>query len=426
MVSGCPGPDRPGAEAVAPGAVGRYRHPAVRPGTDVTPVAVQTMTEQPGLVLTLTTLVGGLALFLYGLDRLTQSLRLVAGDRMRGALQRMTGNRFAGVATGAGITAVIQSSTATTVLVVSFISGGLLTFQQSLGVIMGANIGTTITTQIIALDIGRYALILVAGGFGVSFLGRGEDRRAQGTLLMGMGLVFFGMSLMADAMYPLRDQPGFVSAMSHMDNAWLAVAAGAAFTALVQASAATNGVVIVLAGQGIISLEAGLALVIGANIGTSVTALLAAAGKPRPAVRAAVAHTLFNVVGAMIWVFLIGVLAGAVTAIGGTTGRQVANAHTIFNLANTALFIGFTGQIARLVERLVPDTGEEERPLEARYLDYSLLSTPTLALDRARLELLRMANRIMVMLERALPAVLDGDRHDLAEQVTVNHCSSRA
>jgi len=366
--------------------------------------------------LIIVTLLGGLAVFLLGLDRLTESLRLVAGDRMRGFLRRLTGNRFTGLATGIGVTAVIQSSSVTTVLVVGFIASGLMTFGQSLGVIMGANIGTTATTQIIAFDVGRYALLLVSVGFGISFFSKRDLRSAQGTMIMGLGLVFFGMSLMGDAMRPLRDHEAFIDVMSHMEIPLLGLLVGAVFTALVQASAATTGIVIVLAAEGIIPLEAGLALVIGANIGTAVTAMLAAIGKPREAVRAAVAHTLFNVAGAIIWILLIGQLADVVRYIGGSTPRQIANAHTIFNIANTVIFIGFTTQIARLVERLVPD-GEENGTgvVRIKYLDESLLKTPTLALDRTRLELLRMASRTRFMLDEALPAVLRGDRQALAE-----------
>jgi len=220
-------------------------------------------------------------------------------------------------------------------------------------------------------------------------------------MIMGFGLVFFGMSLMGDAMRPLRDEAAFVDLMAHMEIPILGLLVGATFTALVQASAATTGIVIVLAGEGIIGLEAGLALVIGANIGTAVTAMLASIGKPREAVRAAVAHTLFNVAGALLWVFLIGRLAHLVTAIGGSPERQIA------------LFIGFTTQIARLVEWLVPDR-TEDNGVRVKYLDESLLRTPTLALDRTRLELLRMANRTRTMLHESLSAILDGDRQDLA------------
>lgn len=373
----------------------------------------QATVERIDVFLVVVTLFGGLAIFLLGLDRLTESLRIVAGDRMRGMLRRLTGNRFRGLLTGTGVTAVIQSSSVTTVLVVGFITSGLMTFQQSLGVIMGAHIGTTVTAQIIAFDLSRYSLLLVAVGFGIWFFSKRDLRSAQGTMIMGFGLVFFGMSLMGDAMRPLRDADGFIELMSHMEVPILGLLVGAAFTALVQASAATAGIVIVLAGEGIISLPAGLALVIGANIGTAVTAMLASIGKPREAVRAAVAHALINTAGALIWIFLITPLASLVTWIGGTPARQIANAHTIFNVANTALFIGFTTQIARLVTWMVPDRPEGDG-VRVKYLDDSLLRTPTLALDRTRLELLRMASRTRNMFDESLTALLDGSRQDLA------------
>jgi len=367
-------------------------------------------------VLLLAGLLGGLAIFLLGMDRMTESLRVVAGDRLRGALLRLTANRFVGMLTGAGITAVIQSSSVTTVLVVGFISSGLMTFQQSLGIILGANIGTTVTAQIIAFKVTTYALFAVAGGFAVTFLSKRGDRQAQGAVVLGLGLVFFGMSLMGDAMSPLRSSDTFIDLMARLENPFLGIAVGAGFTALVQSSSATTGIVIVLAQQGLISLETGIALVLGANVGTSVTALIASIGKPREALRAGVAHALFNVGGAAVWLPFIGVLGSLVGDIGGGTARELANAHTVFNLVNALLIIGFIPVFARFVVRLVPDRPEEEsRTVRARYLDRTLLRTPSLALDRARLELLRMADRVRSMLADILPALLHGTRWTLLE-----------
>ena len=206
---------------------------------------------------------------------MTESLRVVAGDRLRGILLRLTSNRFVGMLTGAGITAVIQSSSVTTVLVVGFISSGLMSFQQSLGVIIGANIGTTVTAQIIAFKVTTYALYAVAGGFAVTFLSKRGDRQAQGAVVLGLGLIFFGMSLMGDAMSPLRSSDTFIDLMASLENPFLGVAVGAGFTAIVQSSSATTGIVIVLAQQGLISLETGIALIMGANVGTAITALMA-------------------------------------------------------------------------------------------------------------------------------------------------------
>jgi phosphate:Na+ symporter len=372
--------------------------------------------EQLDVVLVVVTLVGGLALFLYGLDRVTDSLKLLAGDRMRAVLERLTANRFAGAATGAVVTAVIQSSSVTTVLVVGFITSGLMTLGQSIGVILGADVGTTITAQIIAFEVGRYALAVVAAGFALSFFARRDDRHHQGLLVMGLGLVFFGMSVMSDAVAPLRSNEGFLDAMASMENPVLGIAAAAVFTAVVQSSSATIGIVIVLAGQGLVTLDAGIALVLGANVGTSATALIAAAGKPREAMRAAVVHTVTKLAGAALWIGFIGGLGDLVAAIGGGTGRRIANAHTIFNVVNTAVFIGFTPQLARLAERLVPDRPEsEELAVKAKYLDRELLKTPSLALDRARLELLRMADRARRMVAAIMPAVLGGTRMRLLD-----------
>ncbi|MGI9647734.1 MAG: Na/Pi cotransporter family protein [Acidimicrobiia bacterium] len=379
-------------------------------------VAQSTGSESIDWVLLLAGLLGGLAIFLLGMDRMTESLRVVAGDRLRGILLRLTSNRFVGMLTGAGITAVIQSSSVTTVLVVGFISSGLMSFEQSLGVIIGANIGTTITAQIIAFKVTTYALFAVAGGFAVTFFSKRGDRQAQGAVVLGLGLVFLGMSMMGDAMSPLRSSDTFIDLMARLENPFLGVAVGALFTALVQSSSATTGIVIVLAQQGLITLETGIALVLGANVGTSITALLASVGKPREALRAGVAHALFNVGGAVVWLPFIGASASFVEGLAGETARQVANAHTVFNIVNALLIIGFIPAFARLIERLVPDRPEDETGVvRVRYLDRTLLKTPSLALDRARLEMLRMADRVRSMLADVMPALLSGTRWTLAE-----------
>jgi phosphate:Na+ symporter len=377
---------------------------------------IASSSEGLDLVVLFAGLFGGLALFLLGLDRLTDSLKLVAGNRLRTVITRLTTNRFAGLMTGAGVTAVIQSSSVTTVLVVGFISSGVMTLSQSVGVIMGANIGTTVTAQIIAFNVTRYALLIVAAGFGVVFFARKEHQRSWGSLVLGLGLVFFGMSVMSDGMSPLRSEPAFIDAMASMENPFLGILVAALFTALVQSSSATTAIVIVLAGQGLVTIEAGIALILGANVGTSVTALLAALGKPREALRAAVVHTLFNVVGVVLWVGFVPLLADAVIGIGGDVPRQVANAHSIFNVANALIMIGFSTRIAKLAETLVPDRPDPfEAIVRTRHLDNELLKTPTLAIDRARLELIRMAERVRRMLREIMPAVLEGDYRDLAE-----------
>ena len=372
-------------------------------------------------------LVGGLALFLFGMEQMASSLKSAAGERMKTILSRLTSNRFMGVCTGAFVTAVIQSSSVTTVLVVGFITAGLMTLAQSIGIIMGANIGTTITAQVIAFKVTKYALLMIAIGFAMMFLAKKQRIKSYGSGIMGLGLVFFGMAVMGDAMTPLRTFPPFLDMMARMDNPLLGILAGAGFTALVQSSSATTGVVIVMATQGFISLPAGIALSFGANIGTCVTALLAAIGRPREALRASVVHIAFNVIGVMVWIPFIDQLAHLVTSfspvaadmegtakLGAETPRQIANAHTIFNVANTFIFIWFTTQFARLVEYLLPDrpvhTNGAAKP---KYLDESLISTPSLAIERARLEILHMGDSVKEMLQRILPAMLTGSHEAL-------------
>jgi len=374
-------------------------------------------------------LVGGLALFLFGIDQMTEGLKSVAGERMRVVLARLTSNRFMGAMTGAFVTSIIQSSSVTTVLVVGFTTAGLMSFAQSIGVIMGANIGTTITAQIVAFKVTKVALLMIAVGFGFLFFGKKGRLRHHGEIVMGLGLVFFGMSIMSDGMAPLRSFQPFLDFMIAMENPFIGILVAAAFTALIQSSSATTAIVIVMAGQGFITLPAGIALAFGANIGTCVTAMLAAIGKPREAFRAAITHVLFNVAGVLVWLAFIDQLAGVVTTLSPSHSelsgaqrlaaeapRQIANAHTIFNVANTFIFIWFTTLIARLVEWMVPDRPlAEERVIVARYLDMDLLSTPSLALDLVRREIRHMGEQVTEMLARIMPAILHGSVSTLGE-----------
>lgn len=380
------------------------------------------------------TLFGGLALFLFGMDQMAEALKAVAGERMRIVLAKLTTSRIMGALTGAFVTAVIQSSSVTTVLVVGFITAGLMSMSQSIGVIMGANIGSTFTAQLIAFNVTQYALIMVAVGFYFLFATKREKSRYYGAMIMGAGLLFYGMGIMSDAMTPLRSYAPFLHLMQHMEKPMLGILVGALFTALVQSSAATTGIVIVMATQGLITLPAGIALAFGANIGTCITAILAAIGKPREAMRAALVHVLFNVFGVLLWVGFIGQLAELVTwlspahtrlsgvaRMAADTPRQIANAHTLFNVANTLIFIGLAGQFARLVEWLIPDKPLEEtlitKPL---YLDDALLDTPSLALERARMEIGHMGDRVREMLQRIMPAILAGDRLGLKEIAAID------
>lgn len=375
-------------------------------------------------------LFGGLALFLYGMEQMAGALKAAAGERMKDILARLTTNRFMGALTGAFVTAIINSSSVTTVLVVGFISAGLLSLSQSVGIIMGANIGSTVTAQLIAFQLDNMALLMIGFGFVLLVATKRESARHYGGMIMGLGLVFLGMTLMSQAMGPLRDYEPFLDFMRTLHNPLLAILLATIFTGLIQSSAATTGIAIVMASQGFMNLETGIALAFGANIGTCVTAMLASIGKPREAVRAALVHVIFNVAGVLVWFGFIGHLAEWVQWISPTRPdlvgqarlaaeipRQIANAHTLFNVANTLLFIGLTSQLAHLAEWLVPDkpAGEEAFIVRPRYLDEELLTTPSLALDRVRLEILHMGDSVREMMRSIMPAILGGNRQTLRE-----------
>ncbi len=351
---------------------------------------------------------GGLAMFLYGMDRMVDTLKVVAGGRLSTVLRTLTKNPVAGMLTGAGVTAVVQSSSVTTVLTIGFVSAGVMALPAAVGVVLGANIGTTITGQLVAFNLTTLGFALVAGGYLTRFTSKTVRRKTIGNGFIGLGLLFVGMTAMSAAVEPLRDWQPFVDALSALENPFVALAAGALFTAIVQSSSATIAAVIVLAGTGTITPEVGIALVLGANIGTAITAVLAAIGKPPDAKRVAAVHVLFNVVGALVWLPFIGLLASFVHGIGGSTARQVANAHTMFNIINAVALIGFAKPIARFVVRIIPAKAEVDVGLAPKYLDEDLISIPDLALAAVRREMDRLARRVTLMLNEAFAAVTEG------------------
>jgi phosphate:Na+ symporter len=376
------------------------------------------------------TLLGGLAIFLFGMEQMADALKAVAGDSMKQVLAKLTNSRIMGLITGAFVTAVIQSSSVTTVMLVGFVTAGLMSLSQAIGVILGADIGTTITAQIVAFKVTKYALLLVTVGFGFIFISKKDRIKQYGNLIMGLGLIFFGMGIMSEGMYPLRSYEPFIQLMQNVSNPVVGILVATLFTALIQSSSATMGVVIAMSLQGLISLEAGIALALGANIGTCATAGLAAIGKPREAVRVAVAHVSFKILGVIIIFPFIPYLAELVREISpaaeaglvgmeklaAETPRQIANAHTIFNVGLAFAFLPFASQFARFCEWVIPD-----RPLEAeglavtaKFLDPELLTTPAFALDRVRMEVLHMGETVQDMTNRIMPAILSGNKDTLA------------
>ena len=372
-------------------------------------------------------LFGGLAIFLFGMEQMADSLRKVAGNRMKDVLGKLTTSRFMGLLTGAFVTAVIQSSSVTTVMLVGFVTAGLMSLSQAIGVILGADIGTTITAQIVAFKVTKYALLLVAAGFLLIFTGRSEATKQYGVLFMGLGMIFFGMGIMSDGMRPLRTYEPFIALMQNVSHPLVGILVAAAFTGLIQSSSATMGVVIAMALQGLVTLEGGIALALGANIGTCATAGLAAIGKPREAIRVAVAHVTFKIVGVLVIIWFIPAFADLIRSISPThanlsgferlaaeTPRQIANAHTVFNVGIAFAFLPLAAVFARFCEWVVPDKPVvEPAVIQPKYLDEELLSTPPLALDRARREIGRLGGRVDDMLEAALPAVVTGTTEQL-------------
>jgi phosphate:Na+ symporter len=367
-------------------------------------------------------MLGGLALFLYGMEQMTVALKTVAGRKMRNLLSKMTSNRIKGAITGAFITAVIQSSSVTTVLIVGFISAGLIQLKQAISVIMGAHVGTTITVQIIAFKVTELALLMIAVGFGLKLLVNQEKIKSFGLMIMGFGLIFLGMNLMNDSTFPLRSYEPFLSLMKFIENPLVAILIATVFTSIIQSSAATIGIVITFASQGYISLETGIALTFGANIGTCVTAILASIGSTREGKQAAVSHVLINFLGVIIWLPFISYLAEFVRYISPTfdhlsglskiaseAPRQIANAHTVFNLSNSIIFLPFTVLFAKLISWLLPvKSVPEPETIKQKYLNKVFLKTPDIALDRVRMEIERQAKRALWMVKE-IPVALESD-----------------
>ena len=361
-------------------------------------------------------LFGGLGMFLYGMEMMSDGMKMTAGNSMRSILKKLTSNRFIAVFVGAFITMIIQSSSATTVMLVSFVNSGLLNFVQALGVILGSNIGSTVTAQIVAFKVTDYALLLIAVGSIMTLFSKKDTAKHIGFVILGFGLLFYGMKVMSDTMKPLRTDPTFNSILTSFENPFLGILAGAIFTALIQSSSATTGIVITLASSGSITLEAGIPLILGANIGTCITALLAGLKATRDAKRVAIGHVLFNVIGVLVFCFWIPTFADLVAQTTDNVPRQIANAHTIFNIVSTMLFIPFAPFISRTIIRYFPDK-EKLRNIEKPAilnLDEKVLSYPTAAINNAQAEI----SGVVGLTERVVgslvpPFITDKDQSDV-------------
>lgn len=335
-------------------------------------------------------LLGGVALLIYGIKIMGDALQDLAGDNLRKLIASLTGTPVRGVAVGALVTVIIQSSSATTVMVVSFVHVGLMTLAQGFSVIMGANIGTTITAQLIAFSIKQYAILAAVVGAVLTIVGKNRRQKQIGSGLVGFSLLFVGMGMMEEAMDFLRGRQDFFLIVNNYPLAGLLM--GAAVTMLIQASSATVSLTMVMAGQGLLSLPSAIAIILGDNIGTTITAVLASMGGNRASKQAAAAHVLFNVIGACIMMLFLSPFSELVRHTSDHIARQVANSHSLFNVLNTCIFLPFTGPYTAFIKRLLPDKKSDTASVPAAsFLNRNLISAaPAAGVDAVRKEMVRI------------------------------------
>jgi phosphate:Na+ symporter len=357
------------------------------------------------------TLVGGLAIFLYGMNLMSEGVNQSAGRKIRKMLESFTRNRFTALTTGAIATTIIQSSSAVSVMVISLVKANILKFSQTFGILLGAAIGTTITAQIIAFKITDYALLIIAVGFFLNLAAKNNVLKTTGSAMMGFGLLFYGLHLMSEAMYPLRDYDPFLQFLTRLDHPVAGILAGLVFTAIIQSSSAFIGIVIVLASQGLINLEAGVALLLGSNIGTTFTAAIASLNAGYEAKRVAVAFFMIKTVGVLMIVWWIPhyselirwITTGSVEVDQATLARQIANAHTLFNLMVTVALLPFTNKFSYWIMKLVPAKDDKiTGPVEVKYIDNTMVGSPALALSLAKKETMHMVEYVRQMLQDAI------------------------
>ena len=359
-------------------------------------------------------LLGGLALFLYGMQMMSNGLEDAAGNRMKRILEKLTSNRFLGVAVGAGITAIIQSSSATTVMTVGFVNSGMMTLKQAVWIIMGANIGTTITGQLIALDVGMLAPLFAFVGVALIVFLKAPKAHHYGKILAGLGVLFIGMGMMSDAMVPLRESEVFVELMTKFSNPVLGILAGAVFTAIIQSSSASVGILQALAITGLIDFKSAVFVLFGQNIGTCITAVLASIGTNRAAKRTTVIHLLFNLIGTTVFTVACLLLpvtewVGSITP--GDMSKQIANMHTIFNITTTIILLPLGTYLAKLAEKILPEREEANHfSLSDEFRRGSInLGAIAVHTDLLKQEIGKMVEISRANVNRAYGAVLESD-----------------
>ncbi|MGL5749666.1 MAG: Na/Pi cotransporter family protein, partial [Paraclostridium sp.] len=356
-------------------------------------------------------LMGGLGLFLYGMNLMGDGLQKSAGDKLKKIIELLTSNILMGVIVGALVTAIIQSSSATTVMVVGFVNAGIMTLPQAIGVIMGANIGTTITAQIVSLDLVGLAPMALGIGIVMYLFSKNQKTKTIAEIFIGFGILFTGMDFMKEAVAPLKEFKGFTDMLVNFgQNPILGILLGFGITAIVQSSSASMGMLLALASEGLIPLAAALPILYGENIGTCVTSLISSIGASINARRAATMHLVFNIIGTLVFMLILTKpITMIVTNINpDDVSRQIANAHTLFNLINVIVLLPFAKLIVKLTMKLIPEREDEiAEKKTVKYIDERMMETPSIALSNTEKETLRMGEKAKRALTKAMEGFLE-------------------
>jgi len=355
-------------------------------------------------------IVGGLGLFVYGIHLMGEGLQRAAGNRIRHILKTLTKNPFMAMVVGAIVTALIQSSSATTVLAIGFVNAGLMTLSQTIGVIFGANVGTTVTAQIIAFKLTDYALPIIGIGFALHFFCEKKFWKDIGVFLLGFGILFLGLSIMTSVVKPFAQNSSIRNTFIRFsNNTFLALLTGVIVTGIIQSSSATTGIVLALAAVNLITLDGAIPLILGCNIGTCVTAVLASIGTNINAKRTALAHVFFNVIGSILFLIFLRPFKFLVLHTSTDLVRQCANAHTLFNIIGTAIFLPFTNVYVKFIKKFWEGKEEKEFEYIPTYLENHLLNTPAIAIDAATREIIRTLKLTKKMITSAMQGFFEGD-----------------
>jgi len=360
-------------------------------------------------------ILGGLGLFLYGMNLMGEGLQKAAGEKLKKIIEMLTSNRFMGVLVGVFVTAVIQSSSATTVMVVGFVNAGIMKLTQAIGVIMGANIGTTVTAQLVSFELTQLAPAAVGIGMVIYLFASKEKSKQLAEILIGFGILFIGMDFMKEAVKPLREFPAFREMLVGFgSNTFLGIFMGFAMTVILQSSSAAMGILLALSSEGLLPLSSALPILYGQNIGTCVTAILSSIGATRNAKRAAIVHLTFNILGTLIFaVILSKPTIALVTKMNQTdVTRQIANVHTLFNIVNVVILFPFAPLIVKLAMKLLPETEDENNGRVTKYLDSRILETPSIALANTIRECLHMGNITKKSLDNAMNGFFDWSKEE--------------